>query len=134
MSVSLLIFALHSPLLALYGVKNSVEGSLESIAYNSAVTRMKFITLLYFPVSFMEVGCGVVRGIGKSISSTVISLIGACALRVVWLYTVFRAIPTLESIYVSYPITWIITGSVFLVYILVSLTSYIHLPISNIRI
>ena len=124
-TLSLLLYVFHSPLLALYGVKNAAAGSLESIAYNSAVARMRYVILFYFPIAFMEVGCGVVRGLGKSISSTIISLTGACLLRIAWIYTVFRAMPTLEVIYISYPVSWSITATVFLIYILITLKKMI---------
>jgi Na+-driven multidrug efflux pump len=66
----------------------------------------------YFLCGLMEVCTGVLRGMGKSVTSTVISLIGACLLRVVWLWTVFPVSQTLETIFVSYPITWIVTNIV----------------------
>ena len=43
-----------------------------------------------------------------------ISLVGTCIFRVVWIVTVFEYFKTLESIYVSYSITWILTTSTFL--------------------
>lgn len=122
---SLFIFTLQNPLLSLYGIRNGSAGTVERLAYESAVLRIRYIILLYFPLSFMEVGCGIVRGLGKAISSTVISLIGACALRVLWICTVFKLYPTLDSIYISYPITWIVTSAVFLVYSLVTLKKMI---------
>lgn len=116
-----LIFALvttlaHKPLLSLYGIVNGAEGSLEQMAFSTAALRMNYITVLYFIITFMEVGCGIVRGLGKSISSTIISLIGACLFRVVWLWTAFKAVPTLHTIYMSYPISWALTAIVFIIY------------------
>ena len=64
------------------------------------------------------------RGLGASLTSTVICLIGACALRVVWVMTVFRAVGTLESIYVSYPISWALTGASLFLCILTILRKY----------
>jgi len=40
----------------------------------------------------------------------VISLLGACVFRIIWLSTIFRAIPTLDIIYLSYPISWFLTA------------------------
>ena len=122
---ALVIFFARVPLLSLYGVRDAAEGTLEHIAYNTAMTRMYWVSLPYFTIPFMEIGSGVVRGLGKSISSTIISLAGACLLRVVWLMTVFKAYPTLEIIYVSYPVSWIITGAVLLVYALSVIKKYI---------
>ncbi|MBQ8718640.1 MAG: MATE family efflux transporter [Clostridia bacterium] len=116
-TVAMIIFLLRDPLLALYGVHNSVPGSLEAGAYDAAVLRMQIAFLPYALLSFMEVGCGVVRGLGKAISSTVISLFGACAFRMIWIATVFRALQTLSSIYLCLPISWGMTGIIFLIYI-----------------
>ncbi len=113
---SLSIFLAREPLLALYGVRDAAEGTLEHIAYTTAVKRMLGVGIPYVIIPFMEVGSGVTRGLGKSISSTIISLVGACLLRIVWLATIFKAFPTLEMIFLSYPVSWILTGAVFLFY------------------
>ncbi len=113
---ALSLFFLRAPLLSLYGVKAAAQGSAEAIAYNTATTRMLFMFMPYALISYMEIGCGIVRGLGKSLSSTIISLLGACAFRVFWVLVVFDKIETLESIYISYPISWLMTGTVFLIY------------------
>lgn len=100
------IFLLKEPLLSLYDVAPGSVGSLEYIAFDAASLRMKYLFLPYSLLAFMETGCGIVRGLGRSISSTVISLLGACAFRVLWIVTVFRALPSLHIIYLSYPISW----------------------------
>lgn len=107
-----IILLLRQPLLALYGVVPGAEGSLEAIEYNAAVTRMMIMFIPYFTLAFMEVGSGVLRGLGRSVTSTAVSLVGSCLLRIVWIYTVFRAVGTLESIYISYPLSWTLTALV----------------------
>ena len=59
----------------------------------------------------METGSGLLRGLGKSLTSTLVSLIGSCALRVVWVYTVFAMMPAIEVLYLSYPISWGLTAT-----------------------
>ena len=113
MSLGIAVF--HRPLLSLYGIDYTATGTLEKIAYETAYTRIAYMVIPYFTITFMEVGCAVVRGLGKSLSSTVISLLGACLFRVVWILTVFRLYPSLKVLYSSYPISWVITGSVFLI-------------------
>lgn len=108
-SMAGIVLLLRYPLLALYGIVESEAGSLQQIAMDAAITRLWFICAPYFLCGLMEVCTGVLRGLGKSITSTVISLIGACLLRVVWLWTVFPSSQTLETIFISYPITWIAT-------------------------
>ena len=106
-----ILFLANQPLLALYDVTDSAVGSLEHIAYETAITRMKYLFIPYFTIALLDVGCGIVRGLGKSISSAIICLIGSCLLRVVWISTVFRADPRLEVIYISYPISWTLTAA-----------------------
>lgn len=119
------LFLLRTPLLALYDVHPDVVGSLEHIAYETAVTKMNIMFTLYFFLAFMEVGCGVIRGLGLSVTSAVITLLGACAFRVVWIMTVFRAFPTLEIIYWSYPISWGMTALASFTVAMVRLRHYL---------
>ena len=105
---SLAIF-FRKPLLSLYGVVTGEEGSMEWLAWNAANVRFRYISTTYFLCGMMEVCTGVLRGMGKALVSTVISLIGACLLRVVWIWVVFPFSPALETIFISYPITWVIT-------------------------
>jgi Na+-driven multidrug efflux pump len=107
-----LAYIFKRPLLALYGVKGGAEGSMEAMAFQAAMSRFNIIVLPYFLCGMMEVCSGVLRGMGKAIVSTVNSLVGACLLRVVWLWTVFPMKQTLEVIFISYPITWIVTTGV----------------------
>lgn len=104
------LFLLREPLLALYNVAPGVPGSLEQIAFDTAYLHMIYEYLPFFLISLMEVGCGVVRGLGKSLTSTVVCLLGACVFRIVWIYTVFRATPTLKVLFLSYPISWGLTA------------------------
>ena len=110
-----LLLLLRVPLLGLYGVAAGAEGSLESLAMQTAQTRMLYMFTVYFTLAFMEVGSGVLRGMGRSITSTAVSLVGSCLLRIVWIFTVFRAHPTLEVIYLSYPLSWTLTAAIHFV-------------------
>ena len=105
-----LTLAFLKPLLSLYGIVPGAENSLERIAYETAHTRCMYICLPYFVCGLMEITGAVLRGIGKSLSSAVIALVGACLLRVVWLATAFNAWPTLQVIYVIYPISQTVTA------------------------
>ncbi len=102
-----LVYLLREPLLSLYGVAQG-EG-LRQLAFETATIRLRYICLIYFLCGTMDVCSGTLRGLGKSFTSMIISLLGACLLRLVWIWVVFPMSPTLDTIYVSYPITWIIT-------------------------
>ena len=101
---------LKNPLLSLYGVRMGIPGSLEQVAYDAAVTRMYCMFIPYFLLGFMEIGSGIMQGMGYSVTSTAVSLTGSVALRILWIMTMFRAFPTLQMIFISYPVTWLITA------------------------
>lgn len=105
-----LLMLLHDPLFALYGVHRAEAGSLEQIAYDTAWTRMLYMFVPYFLLAFMEVGSGVLQGLGRAVTAAGISLTGSCVFRVVWLLTVFPMHPTLGCIFVSFPISWFVTA------------------------
>ncbi len=80
----------------------------------AGMVRLKVICTLYALCGVMDVLVGALRGIGYSIIPMVVSLVGACGLRLLWIATVFR-IPeyhSLFTVYLSYPITWTITLTV----------------------
>ena len=69
----------------------------------------------------MDVMVGALRGTGYSVLPMLVTLIGVCGLRLLWIATVFR-IPqfhTIETIYVSYPISWLLTFCCHLISFLV---------------
>ena len=59
--------------------------------------------------------CGMVRGLGKSWLPMVVTIFGACVMRIVWIYTIFAWKHTLPALYVSYPISWVITAAMHVV-------------------
>ncbi len=79
------------------------------------ILRMGYICTLYFLCGMMDVAVGVLRGMGYAIMPMLVSLTGACLLRVVWIYTVFQEYHTLECLYLSYPISWGLTFAVHMV-------------------
>ncbi len=80
----------------------------------AGMVRLRFICTLYALCGVMDVLVGALRGVGYSIIPMIVSLVGACGLRLVWIATVFQ-IPqyhSLATVYISYPITWTITLTV----------------------
>lgn len=75
------------------------------------LVRMKFLIAPYAICGMMDVMVGIMRGLGYSILPMIVSLLGACGLRVLWILTVFQMprFHSLEWLFVSYPITWIVT-------------------------
>ncbi len=73
--------------------------------------RLYYMCLPYFLCGVMEVGSGVLRGLGKSITSMIVAISGVCGIRLVWIFTVFAHFRTLETLYLSYIVTWVITAT-----------------------
>lgn len=70
----------------------------------------------YFIWTFIEVISGVLRGVGDAVVPVVITGIGICAVRIVWVFTVFVRFHTVVGISLCYPVSWLITA--------VALTAY----------
>lgn len=79
----------------------------EVISYG--LIRLSIISTMYFLCGLMDVMVGAMRGIGYSILPMIVSLVGACGLRILWIYTVFVKFRTLDILFISYPVTWTIT-------------------------
>lgn len=79
----------------------------EVISYG--LIRMLYICVPYFLCGLMDVMVGSLRGMGYSVMPMFVSLTGACGLRILWIFTVFRKYHSLEMLFVSYPITWTVT-------------------------
>ena len=85
----------------------------EVIAYG--VLRLKIIGSAYFICGVMDTMVGALRGMGYSMVPMFVSLTGACAFRVIWIFTVFAMYRSLETLYISYPVSWIITAAAHVV-------------------
>lgn len=88
-------------LLSIYSTDSQV------IAYG--YQRLLIIFASYFLCGVMDVMVGSIRGMGYSIMPMIVSLLGACGLRVVWIFTVFTFYRTPQVLYISYPVTWTVT-------------------------
>ena len=108
--ISGLLYLFRNPLLSLYITDNP-----EAITYGA--TRMIYIGLFFSLLGLMDTSTGAIRGLGYSFVPMVVTLMGACGLRILWVYTIFQ-IPkchTMACLYQSYPVSWIVTFSVELI-------------------
>ena len=91
----------------------------EVITYG--LLRMSIICTTYCLCGMMDVMVGSLRGMGYSVMPMLVSLTGACLFRILWIYTVFQEIPTLQCLYWSYPVSW---GLTFLAHLLCFVVVY----------
>lgn len=87
----------------------------------AGMIRLTYICTLYFLCGLMDVMVGVMRGIGYSVMPMIVSLCGACGLRLLWIGTGFRLAEyhTPGWLFVSYPVSWAITFIVHVICFLV---------------
>ncbi|MCR4877293.1 MAG: MATE family efflux transporter [Clostridiales bacterium] len=108
----LLVYAFGAPLMSLYNSDPEV--------ISDGLVRMGIILPTYFLCGMMDVMVGQLRGIGYSIMPMIVSLAGACGLRIIWIMTVFAANPTLPVLYYSYPISWGVTFAIHMISYLIA--------------
>ena len=60
----------------------------------------------YFIAGALDVVCGGLRSLGRSVSPMIVTLMSVCVFRIIWIFTFFPKYRTLTSLYISYPISW----------------------------
>lgn len=101
LAVGLLFLLLGNPLLHIYNTDADV------LAWG--MVRLKIIMPTYFLCGLMDVVACQMRGTGYSITPMIVSLSGACAFRLLWVFTIYAAFPSMQMLYYSYPISWFLT-------------------------
>ncbi|MBE6860138.1 MAG: MATE family efflux transporter [Ruminococcus sp.] len=102
-------YLLAEPLISIYDSRSAV--------IDAGIIRMGLVCCFYCTCGLMDCIVGNIRGMGYAVMPTIVSLIGACGLRIIWIFTVFR-IPRFHTefmLFLSYPITWVITFVVHLI-------------------
>ncbi len=103
------------PLLSLYLDDPAAIDPLTGVTVlDYGMKRLSYMLPLYCLCGMMDVMVGTLRGVGYSIMPMIVSLTGACLFRVVWIMTVFAMNPTLDILYLSYPLSWGLTFGVHL--------------------
>lgn len=83
-----------------------------SIAYQMLL-YMAPIYWLYIPIEMIS---GTLRGMGDTLVPTIITALGICVFRVIWLFTVVPQWHEILAIIISYPISWVLTSAAFILY------------------
>ncbi len=83
--------------------------STEQAVIQNAGIRVMCILFFEPLCNLYEITAGVLRGSGHSLLPAVITVLGTCAFRILWICTVFRLHPQLEVLYAAFPISWVIT-------------------------
>jgi Na+-driven multidrug efflux pump len=100
--LGLTLYGFGRPLLGIY-----ISDSQQAIEYG--LIRLGYICAVYFICGLMDVSTGALRGMGSSIVPMIISVLGVCGVRLLWIATVFQAYHTTDCLYLSYGVSWTIT-------------------------
>ncbi|MGN0663703.1 MAG: MATE family efflux transporter [Negativibacillus sp.] len=100
-------YLLGNQLLGIYSADPEVIGY--------GLNRLAVISATYFLCGIMDVFCGSIRGLGYAVMPMIVSLTGACLFRIIWIFTIFQMEHTQFILYLSYPISWILTAGIHLI-------------------
>ncbi|MBP3329202.1 MAG: MATE family efflux transporter [Clostridia bacterium] len=120
----LLIATLIGGSMCLFGVifRNQVIGifSTDPAVIEIGAARLAMVLPFHIFCSLMDVGGGQLRGMGKSFEPMIITLLGSCGIRLLWVFVFFPKNHTLPYLYWAYPISWTITFFVlFIAYFII---------------
>ena len=95
---------------------------------DAGITRMQIVCATYAVCGMMDVMVGGLRGIGYSVMPMLVSLVGACGLRLLWIATIFQLpqFHTIQMLYWSYPVSWVVTFGVHVLCFLWALQKVKH--------
>lgn len=103
------VYFMGEPLLELY--------SDSAMVVEAGVRRLAIVCTTYALAGMMDVMVGALRGLGYSVMPMIVSLLGVCAFRLVWIDILFHSTKyhVIETIYVAYPVSWALTFTVHLI-------------------
>ena len=105
-----LTYLFGRPLLSIYTENPAVV--------EQGMIRLLFMCVPYFFCGLMNTIPGVIRGMGYSIVTTIVTIIGVCGLRVAWICTVCKLpqCSTIQWVYASFGVAWVITALAHYIY------------------
>ena len=112
-----LMLTFARPLISLYAPHNE-----EVIAIG--VRRLFILLPFCFLCGPMDTTTACSRGMGASTIPMLISIFGICGIRALWIFTVFRYFYSLTCLYISFPVSWLITGLIQIIYCMTLLKKY----------
>lgn len=89
--------------------------STDAAVIDAGLVRLRLFAVTYIINSALDVTTGQMRGLGKSVIPMIVTMVGVCGLRVIWVFTIFREFRSLFMLYFSYPVSWFITGIVLVI-------------------
>ena len=79
---------------------------------------LQLLVPFWFTYVTIAILSGAVRGTGDAVIPMIMTCVGVCVLRILWLFTAVPLHRTLQMVLVSFPITWTVTSIIFIIYYL----------------
>lgn len=108
--------ALLGVLFLLFGRQFLMLFSTETAVIDAGMERIKVMSLSFCISALMDCTTSSSRGLGKGLVPMIFVFLGSCVFRIAWIYTVFAYIGTLQSLYLLYPFSWILTAAAEIAY------------------
>ena len=106
--VSATLYALAGPLYRLFTTDSNVV--------KIGVDMMHFLLPSYFMYVVIGILSGALRGAGRVLVPMILTCGGVCLIRIIWMFGVFPLHSNIETIMLSYPVSWGITAVLFIIY------------------
>ena len=106
--ISVLLFVFRAPLFGIFTQDADV------VRIGSSL--MGVIAPCYFVFSFIEIFSGALRAVGDVMIPMLLTMFGVCLFRIVWIFAVVPLRPSLVTIVLNYPVSWICTAVLFVIY------------------
>lgn len=129
--ISMAIAAFFGVALLAFGPQILTVFSTDNEVIDMGLIRLRLFALTYILNSVLDVTTGQMRGLGKSVIPMIVSLVGICGLRVIWVFTVFPHFRSIFTLYLSYPVSWLVTGIVITVMYAITFRKIIKRSKSN---
>ena len=104
----ILLLTFSEPIMRLFSKDPGV------IAYGQ--TAMKYFCPFYWMLAILHSLAGTVRGTGKSVPPMVVLLLSLCLFRILWIQFVLPHYPSIEGIFVLYPVSWLVGAVLMILY------------------
>lgn len=113
--VSMGIAVIFGVALLAFGPQILTVFSTDAEVIDMGLIRLRLFAVTYIVNSVLDVTTGQMRGLGKSVIPMIVTMVGVCGLRVLWVFTVFPQYRSMFTLYLSYPVSWLITGTVLVI-------------------
>ena len=88
----------------------------DSMVVEKGMEMLRIMVPTFWTYVFIEILSGSLRGMGNSFIPMILTSMGVCVLRVIWIFTIVPLRPEISTVIYSYPITWSVTSVLFIIY------------------